>query len=51
VKRGLILEEEAEKSSDLIELDVRPLVVSIPHRIEELRLKLGLEFVNFKPRA
>ncbi len=39
VKQGLILEQEAEKSTYLNELDVRkPLVVSISQRIEELRL-------------
>jgi hypothetical protein len=39
VKQWLIPEEEAEKSTHLIELDVRkPLVVSILQRKEELRL-------------
>ncbi len=47
VKQGLILEEEAEKSTYLNELDVRkPLVVSISHRSEELRLQPGLEYDN-----
>jgi hypothetical protein len=39
VKQGLILEQEAEKSAYLNELDVRKsLVVSISQRSEELRL-------------
>jgi hypothetical protein len=39
VKQVLILEYEAEKSTHLIEIDVRkPLVVSISQRSEELRL-------------
>jgi electron transfer flavoprotein alpha/beta subunit len=39
VKQGLILEQEAEKSTYLNELDARePLVVSISQRSEELRL-------------
>jgi electron transfer flavoprotein alpha/beta subunit len=39
VKQGLILEQEAEKSTYLNELDVRkPLVISISQRSEELRL-------------
>jgi hypothetical protein len=39
VKQGLILEEEAEESIYLNELDVRkPLVVSISQRSDELRL-------------
>jgi hypothetical protein len=39
VKQGLILEEEAEKCTYLIELDVKkPSVVSISQRSEELRL-------------
>jgi hypothetical protein len=39
VKPGLILEWEAEKSTYLNELNVRkPMVVSISHRSEELRL-------------
>jgi hypothetical protein len=48
---GVILEKEAEKSTDPNELDVRkPMVVSPLQRSEELRLyNLGLEFDNFKP--
>ncbi len=39
VKQGLTLEEEAEKSTNLNELDVRrPFVESISHSSEELRL-------------
>jgi hypothetical protein len=39
VKQGLILEQEAEKSTYLNELDVRkPFVASISQRSEELRL-------------
>jgi hypothetical protein len=39
VKQGLILEEEAEKSTYVNELDVRKsLIVSISHRSEDLRL-------------
>jgi hypothetical protein len=39
VKQELSLEEEAEKSIYLIQLDVRkPLVVSVSQRSEELRL-------------
>jgi hypothetical protein len=39
VKQGLILEQEAEKWTHLIGLDVRkPLVVSISQRSEERRL-------------
>jgi hypothetical protein len=40
VKQGLILQQEAEKSTYLNELNVKkkPLVVSISQRSEELRL-------------
>jgi hypothetical protein len=39
VKQGLIPEQEAERSTYLIELNVRkPLVVTISQRSEELRL-------------
>ncbi len=52
VKQGLILEEEAKKSTYLNELDVRkPLVVSIAQGKEEVRLyNSGLEFDNIKSR-
>ncbi len=47
---GLILEEEAENSAHLNELDIRkPLVVYISRRSEEQRLQRGLEFDNLKP--
>jgi hypothetical protein len=51
VKPGLILEQEAEKSTYLIELDARkPLVVSISQRSEELIFYNLVLFDNFKPR-
>ncbi len=52
VKQGLILEWEAERCTNLKELNVRkPLVVSISQRSEELKtLQPSLEFDNFKPR-
>jgi hypothetical protein len=50
VKRGLILEKEAGKSTYLYELNVRKLlVVSISQRSKELRLQPALEFEIFKP--
>jgi hypothetical protein len=49
---GLILKQEAEKSTQPYELNVgKPLVVSISQRSEYLRLcTTWVEFDNFKPR-
>jgi hypothetical protein len=55
VKQGLILEQEAEKSTYLNELDVKnPLVGSVSQKSEELRLytlQPGLELDNFQTPA